>query len=67
MTHTSSLSSRPKTITVSAKIVKDILDEIRLMRNEITLLLPNEDLGEYDHPERIKSSLLNARKRYSAL
>lgn len=66
MTRTSSLSSRPGTITVSAKIVKDILDEIRLMRNEITLLLPNEDLEGYAHPDRIKHSLENS-SRYSAL
>lgn len=49
---------------MSAKIVKDILDEIRLMRNEINLLLPNEDLKGYVHPERIKRSLENARRRH---
>lgn len=41
-----------------------ILEELRLLRNEITLLLPHEDLEEYAHPERLKRSLENARKHY---
>jgi len=52
------------TVTVSSKVIEDILAELRLLRNEITLLFPQEDLHEYAHPERIKRSYENARKRY---
>ena len=54
-------------ITVSSKTIKAILDELRLLRNEITLLFPQEDIHEYAHPDRIKRSLENARKRYPPL
>ncbi|MBI2551729.1 hypothetical protein HYW17_00300 [Candidatus Uhrbacteria bacterium] len=59
MTHTSAKATMLTPTTAQA-----ILEELRLLRNEITLLLPHEDLEEYAHPERLKRSLENARKHY---
>lgn len=47
------------------EVLKDILEELRLLRNEVMLLLPQEDLEEYAHPERIKNSYKKAIKKYS--
>ena len=48
----------------SEKILRVILEELRLLRNEIMLLLPQEDLEDYAHPERIKNSYRKAIKKY---
>lgn len=47
------------------KILQSILEELRLLRNEVMLLLPQEDLEEYAHPGRIKNSYRKAIKKYS--
>ena len=46
------------------KVLKAILDELRLLRQEISLVLPQEDLDGYAHPRRIKRSYQKALKRY---
>lgn len=48
----------------SEKTLQIILEELRLLRNEVMLLLPQEDLEAYTHPERIKSSYQKAIKKY---
>lgn len=45
-------------------ILNDIFREIRLLRNEVSLLIPTEDIKEYENHERIKSSYNNAIKQY---
>ena len=47
-----------------SKVLKAILDELRLLRQEISLVLPQENLDEYAHPRRIKRSYQKALKRY---
>ena len=49
----------------SEKPLRAILEELRLLRNEVMLLLPQEDIDEYAHPERIKSSFQKAIRKYS--
>jgi len=44
-----------------------ILEEIKLLREQIMLLLPQENIGGYAHPERIKKSYNKAVKQYSLL
>lgn len=48
------------------KMLRSILQEIRLLRYEVRLILPTEDLQEYAHPKRIKRSYENALKAYPA-
>ncbi len=38
------------------KTLHVILEELRLLRNEVMLLLPQEDLEDYAHLKRIKNS-----------
>ncbi len=51
--------------TVSSKTLKAILEELRLLRNEVMLLLPQEELKEYAHPDRIRRSYQKAVKKHS--
>lgn len=50
--------------TVPSKIMKAILEELRLLRNEIRLLLPQDDLEDYAHPDRIQRSYQKAIKKH---
>ena len=44
-----------------------ILEEIKLLREQVMLLLPQEDLGDYAHSRRIKKSYQEAVKQYPPL
>lgn len=46
------------------KVLQAILEELRLLRKEVMLLLPQEELEKYAHPERIKNSYQKAIKKY---
>ncbi len=46
------------------KIAQEILKEIRLLRNEIALLFPQDDIEEYEHSDRIKKNYERAIKKY---
>ena len=48
----------------SSDVLVKILQEIRLMRQELNLILPKDDLNMYEHTERIKQSYQNAIKQY---
>ena len=47
-------------------IIRDILAEIRLLRNEISIALPQEDLKPYAHPKKIRQAYQKAQKLYPA-
>ena len=47
---------------VSAKILESILKELRLLREEARPLLPQEKLGGYANPEKIKRAYQRAIK-----
>lgn len=49
---------------ISSKLLQAILEELRLLRNEMTLLLPQEDLEDYAHKDRIKTSYQKSIKKY---
>ena len=48
----------------SSVTLRAILEELRMLRNEMQLLLPQENLTDYAHLERIKRSYLRAVKHY---
>ncbi len=48
----------------SLRIFKVILEELRLLRNEVTLLFPQDDLEDYVNPDRIRRSYQKAIKKY---
>lgn len=45
-------------------LLNQVLKEIRILRHEFSLLLPSEDLEEYEHVDRIKRSYQKAMKKY---
>ena len=61
-----------KTIRAKAKdktpptrgLLNQVLREIRILRNEVSILLPSEDLEDYEHSDRIKRSYQKAIKKY---
>ena len=48
----------------SEKTLQAILEELRLLRNEVMFLFPQEDLEDYAHPERIRNYYQKAIKKY---
>jgi hypothetical protein len=50
--------------TTTPQLLQAILDEIKLLRSEMTLLLPHDNLEDYEHPERIERSYQKAIKQY---
>lgn len=48
----------------SSIILKAILKEIRLLRNEVLFLFPQENLEEYAHPARVKRFYEKAIKQH---
>ena len=55
---TTSLSLPTRTVTDDT--LKNILKELRLLRSEVQLLLPQEELKDYTNPDRIQQSYQNA-------
>ncbi len=53
-----------KTKAQDTDTLRTILEEIRLLRGQVTLLLPQDDLATYTHPDRIKRSYQKAIKQY---
>jgi len=51
-------------IFISEKTLESMIKELRLLREAVELLIPQEDLKDYIHPERIKTSYKKALKKY---
>ena len=51
-------------IPAHSQTLKAILEELRLLRNEVMLLFPQENLKDCAHPDRIKRSYQKAIKKY---
>lgn len=45
---------------ISLQVLEDILEEMRLLRQDIAMFLPYDDLNNYENPERIKASYKKA-------
>jgi hypothetical protein len=45
--------------------MRTILEELRLLRKEVMLLLPQDDLKDYSHPDRINRSYQKAIKKHT--
>jgi hypothetical protein len=50
--------------TQSAKLLRAILQELKLLRTEVSFLFPQDKLEDYAHPTRIKRSYEKALKQY---
>ena len=48
-------------------ILQKIFDEIRLLRDEISFLLPQDDLDDYANGSRVRGSYEGAIKKYPPL
>jgi hypothetical protein len=57
-------SPQLQTKYTSTKLLLNILKELHLLRKELTMLFPTENLGGYAHPDRIKKSYRKATKQY---
>lgn len=64
MTQKTQVKIKLDKIPVPLKMIQAILEELRLLRNEVMLLFPQEDLKDYAHPDRIKRSYKEALKKY---
>lgn len=64
MVSTTRTKNKSEVVCISSKTAQLILEELRLLRNEVLLLFPQEDLEGYAHPDRIKNSYQKAIKRY---
>lgn len=53
-----------KLISTQSRVMRTILEELRLLRNEVRLLLPYEDLEEYANSDRIRRSYQKAVKKH---
>lgn len=49
---------------ISPNIFEKILKEVSMLRKEVSLLLPQEDVEDFVHTERIKQSYRHAIKEY---
>lgn len=57
-------SADVRTKMASPRMFKTILEELRLLRNEVALLFPQDDLDDYADPHRIKRSYQKAVRKY---
>ncbi|MBT9168443.1 MAG: hypothetical protein DDT19_01788 [Syntrophomonadaceae bacterium] len=64
MAQTTQIKTKSDAIRMPSKIIEAIFEELRLLRNEVSLLLPQEELEEYVHPDRIRRSYQKAIKKY---
>ena len=46
------------------RLLNQVLKEVRSLREDFSLFLPQEDVKEYAHPNRIRNSYLKALKKY---
>lgn len=54
----------PKKTTENSEILQAILQELRYLRNDMMLFLPQDRLKNYAHPTRLKRSYENATRKH---
>lgn len=68
MNQRSTIKIKSKKITSEPpELINAILRELRLLRTEINLLFPQEDIKEYAHADRVRRSYKKAMKQYPPL
>lgn len=67
MTKKSFEKTQIKRIAISNDTLETLVEELRLLRNEVKLLLPQEDLQDYAHLKQIERSYKKAIKEYPPL
>ena len=55
-------TNKSEVIAVPSGMMRAILEELRLLRNEVLLLFPQEDLEDFANADRIKNSYQKAIK-----
>ncbi|MBI2514679.1 hypothetical protein HYV91_00600 [Candidatus Wolfebacteria bacterium] len=58
------VKTQPKTTLQYSELLQRLIEEIRLLRNEMLLILPSEKLEDYSDSHRLKKSYEKAIKRY---
>jgi len=51
-------------LVIPNETAQEILGELRLLRRQVMLLLPQEDIKEYAHSKRIEKSYKKALNKY---
>jgi len=57
-------TSSVKIQTNNPHVVNSILDELRLLRTEVMMPFPQENIEDYAHPKKIKKSYQKAKDKY---
>ena len=52
------------TIEMPSLMVKAIFEELKLLRKELSFVLPQDDLENYSHPKKIRASYEKAIKNH---
>lgn len=52
------------TITIPSSIAQAIFEELKLLRKELSFILPQDDLENYSHPKKIRASYEKAIKNH---
>ncbi|KKR31855.1 MAG: hypothetical protein UT65_C0015G0017 [Parcubacteria group bacterium GW2011_GWF2_39_8b] len=58
------MNTMTKKVKKQKNLLQHIFNEIRLLRSEVTLFMPDENLNGYAHPSRIKKSFERALRQY---
>ena len=58
------MNTMTKKVKKQKNLLQHIFNEIRLLRSEVTLFMPDENLNWYAHPSRIKKSFERALRQY---
>lgn len=61
------IAMSPTSTNRTSDILGKILDELRLLRQEVKLIVPQEDLDEYSDGDRVEKSYKKALKEYPPL
>ena len=55
------------TIEKNEDMLEKIFEQVSMLRREVSLLLPEEDVEEFEHVDRIKQSYHSAIKKHSLM
>jgi len=50
--------------SIQVQVLENLLEEMRLLRQDISILFPQDDLDNYENSQRIKDSYKKALEQY---